>query len=36
MIAVLDELGCERVVVVGAVGPPALQFAATHPLRADW
>ena len=33
MIAVLDELGCERVVVLGAVGPPALQFAATHPER---
>ena len=33
MIAVLDELGCERVVVVGAIGPPALQFAATHPER---
>ena len=33
MIAVLDELGCERAVVVGAVGPPALQFAATHPER---
>jgi len=33
MIVVLDELGCERAVVVGAVGPPALQFAATHPER---
>jgi class 3 adenylate cyclase len=33
MIAVLDELGCERVVVLGAIGPPALQFAATHPDR---
>jgi pimeloyl-ACP methyl ester carboxylesterase len=33
MIAVLDELGCERVVVLGAIGPPALQFAATHPER---
>ena len=33
MIAVLDELGCERAVVLGAVGPPALQFAATHPER---
>jgi class 3 adenylate cyclase/pimeloyl-ACP methyl ester carboxylesterase len=33
MIAVLDELGCERAVVVGAIGPPALQFAATHPER---
>jgi class 3 adenylate cyclase len=34
MIAVLDELGCERVVVLGAIAaPPALQFAATHPER---
>ena len=33
MIAVLDELGCERVVVLGTIGPPALQFAATHPER---
>jgi class 3 adenylate cyclase len=34
MIAVLDELGCERVVVLAASnGPPALQFAATHPER---
>ena len=33
MIAVLDELGCERVVVLGAIGQPALQFAATHPER---
>jgi class 3 adenylate cyclase len=33
MIAVLDELGCERVVVLGAIGQPALQFAATHPDR---
>jgi class 3 adenylate cyclase len=33
MIAVLDALGCERVVVLGAIGPPALQFAATHPER---
>jgi class 3 adenylate cyclase len=33
MIAVLDELGCERVVVLDAVGPAALQFAATHPER---
>jgi class 3 adenylate cyclase len=33
MIAVLDELGCERVVVLGAFGLPALQFAATHPER---
>ena len=33
MIAVLDELGCERVVVLGALSPPALQFAATHPER---
>jgi class 3 adenylate cyclase len=35
LIAVLDELGCERVVVLdvtGAVGA-ALQFAATHPER---
>jgi class 3 adenylate cyclase len=33
MIAVLDELGCERVVVLGGLGLPALQFAATHPER---
>jgi class 3 adenylate cyclase len=33
MIAVLDELGCERAVVLGTIGPPALQFAATHPER---
>jgi class 3 adenylate cyclase len=33
MIAVLDEIGCDRVVVLGAMGPPALQFAATHPER---
>jgi class 3 adenylate cyclase len=33
MVAVLDELGCERVVVLGALGQPALQFAATHPER---
>jgi class 3 adenylate cyclase len=33
MIAVLDELGCERVVVLDASGPAALQFAATHPER---
>jgi class 3 adenylate cyclase len=33
MIAVLDELGCERVVVLGTLGQPALQFAATHPER---
>jgi class 3 adenylate cyclase len=33
MMAVLDELGCERVVVFGGIAPPALQFAATHPER---
>jgi class 3 adenylate cyclase len=33
MVSVLDELGCDRVVVLGAMGPPALQFAATHPER---
>jgi class 3 adenylate cyclase len=33
MIAVLDELGCERVVVLDTTGPTALQFAATHPER---
>jgi class 3 adenylate cyclase len=33
-IAVLDNLGCERVVVLGeSLCPPALQFAATHPER---
>jgi class 3 adenylate cyclase len=33
MVAVLDELGCERVIVLAAIGPAALQFAATHPER---
>jgi class 3 adenylate cyclase len=33
MITVVDDLGCEQVVVLGALGPPALQFAATHPER---
>jgi pimeloyl-ACP methyl ester carboxylesterase len=33
MIAVLDDLGCERAVVLDAIGPAALQFAATHPER---
>jgi class 3 adenylate cyclase len=34
MIAVTDDLGCERVIVLDAtVGVPALQFAATHPER---
>jgi class 3 adenylate cyclase len=34
MIAVLDDLGCERVVVLGALaGPTGMQFAATHPER---
>jgi pimeloyl-ACP methyl ester carboxylesterase len=33
MIAVLDSLGCGRVVVLGAIGTPELQFAATHPER---
>jgi class 3 adenylate cyclase len=33
MIAVLDAVGCERVVVLDATGPVALQFAATHPER---
>jgi class 3 adenylate cyclase len=34
MIAVLDELGCERVIVLGAsAGQAALQFATTHPER---
>ncbi|HMG26193.1 MAG TPA: adenylate/guanylate cyclase domain-containing protein [Acidimicrobiia bacterium] len=34
MIAVLDELGCERVIVLGAnASHPALQFATTHPER---
>jgi class 3 adenylate cyclase/pimeloyl-ACP methyl ester carboxylesterase len=33
MIAVLDDLGCERVVVLGLFPLPALQFAATHPDR---
>jgi class 3 adenylate cyclase len=33
MIVVIDELGCERVVVLGANSFSALQFAATHPER---
>jgi len=33
MIAVLDEVGCDRVVVLGAASEPAVQFAATHPER---
>jgi class 3 adenylate cyclase len=34
MIGVLDDLGCERVVLFdGVSGQPALQFAATHPER---
>jgi class 3 adenylate cyclase len=34
MIAVLDDLGCERVIVLGANGgQAALQFATTHPER---
>jgi pimeloyl-ACP methyl ester carboxylesterase len=35
MNAVLDELGCERVVVLGAASHPALQFATTHPERTN-
>jgi class 3 adenylate cyclase len=33
MIAVLDELGCERAVVRDATGPAGLPYAATHPER---
>ena len=33
MIGVLDELGCERVIVLGAASHPAVQFATTHPER---
>jgi class 3 adenylate cyclase len=33
MIAVLDDLGCERVIVLGPASDPALQFATTHPER---
>jgi class 3 adenylate cyclase len=34
MIVILDELGSERVIVLGATsGPAALQFAAAHPER---
>ncbi len=33
MLAVLDEVGCERAVVLGVGTPPALLFAATHPSR---
>jgi sugar phosphate isomerase/epimerase len=38
MVAVADEVGCERVVVLSALAPaPALQFAATIPGgRAPW
>jgi class 3 adenylate cyclase len=36
MVAVADEVGCERVVVLSALAPaPALQFAATHPGRTN-
>ncbi|MDQ6854317.1 MAG: adenylate/guanylate cyclase domain-containing protein [Actinomycetota bacterium] len=36
MVAVLDERGCERVVVLDTTaGVPALQFAATHPERTN-
>ncbi len=34
-ITVLDELGCERVSVLGFIGPPALLLAAAHPERID-
>jgi class 3 adenylate cyclase len=34
VIAVLDDLGCERVIVLnGSTGQAAVQFAATHPER---
>jgi class 3 adenylate cyclase len=33
MLAVIDELGCEQVVVLGLVSAPALLFAATHSER---
>jgi class 3 adenylate cyclase len=34
MIGVIDDLGCERVILLdGAFGAPAMQFAATHPER---
>lgn len=33
MVAVVDALGCEQVVVLGPYGPAALLFAATHPER---
>ena len=33
MVAVIDALGCEQVVVLGSYGPAALLFAATHPER---
>lgn len=33
MVAVLDELGCEQAAIVGAMGPPELLFAASHPGR---
>jgi pimeloyl-ACP methyl ester carboxylesterase len=33
MIGVLDDVGCDRAVVVSMTGAPGLQFAATHPER---
>jgi class 3 adenylate cyclase len=34
-ITVLDELGCERVSVLGFISQPALLFAAAHPERVE-
>jgi class 3 adenylate cyclase len=33
MVAVLDQVGCERVALLGLGVPPGLLFAATHPER---
>jgi class 3 adenylate cyclase len=35
MLAVLDDIGCERAVIFGINTPPALLFAATHPERTE-
>ncbi len=32
-ITVLDELGCEHVILLGFIGPPAMLLAAAHPER---
>jgi pimeloyl-ACP methyl ester carboxylesterase len=35
VVAVIDAVGCERVVVLGLSAPAALLFAATHPERTE-